>query len=229
MRSSKGTALCAPINTYNMMTKFVLSFYCVVFLTFAATAQTAFTPLVSTAQLEVALTTASGEVTTIESDFTQTKYLEMLSENIVSKGKFYYKKADKVVLDYLSPAKYLIVINEQKIKIVSGGKKNIYELQTNKMMTQTSSLLSACMTGNLRLLSSDYRLEYKESEAQYWIKVIPLGGVKSYLKEIDIYLNKQDFSVDRLKMTEPTQDYTEYVFTNKKKNTPLADELFSVN
>jgi outer membrane lipoprotein-sorting protein len=196
---------------------------------FTAVAQTDFTPLASTAQLDAALTNAASEVQTIESDFVQTKYMEMLSENIVSKGKFSYKKANKIVLDYASPARYLIVINEQKIKIVSDGKKNIYALHANKMMSQVGSLLSACMTGNLHLLSTDYRLEYRENDAQYWIKVLPLGGVKSYLQEIDIYLNKQDFSVDRLKMTEPTNDYTEYVFTNKKKNTPLDDEIFRVD
>jgi outer membrane lipoprotein-sorting protein len=195
----------------------------------AAAAQTAFTPVASTGQLDAALLKASGDVNVLESDFVQTKYMEMLSENIVSKGKFYYKKTSKIALDYTSPAQYLIVINGQQVKIVSGGKKNIYELRANKMMSQTSALLSACMTGNLSLLSADYRLEYTENNTQYRIKILPLDSMKSYLEEIDIFLNKQDFSVDRLRMTEPTLDYTEYVFTNKKKNTPLTDEIFRID
>jgi outer membrane lipoprotein-sorting protein len=195
----------------------------------AAVAQTPFALLPPTARLDATLAKASGEVNTLESDFTQAKYMEMLSESIVSKGKFYYKINNKMALDYSSPAPYLIVINGQKIKIVSDGKKNIYELRANKMMSQISSLLSACMAGNLLLLSSDYRLEYAENDRQYWIKILPLDGMKSYLKEIAIYLNKQDLSVDRLRMTEPSLDYTEYVFTNKKKNAPLSDELFRVD
>jgi outer membrane lipoprotein-sorting protein len=211
------------------MIKLVFPFCCLLLPTIAAVAQTTFEAMASTAQLDTALVKASNGIQSIESDFVQTKYLEMLSENIVSKGTFYYQKANKIVLDYASPAHYLIVINGQKIKIVSGGKETIYALHANKMMSQTGELLSACMTGNLRLLSPDYRLEYRENDAQYWIKVLPLGGVKSYLKQIDIYLNKQDFSVDRLRMTEPALDYTEYVFTNKKKNTLLSDEIFRVD
>lgn len=211
------------------MMKLVLPFCGWFFLAIAAAAQTAFEPMVSTTHIDTALVKASNGIQSIESDFVQVKYMEMLSENIVSKGKFYYQKANKMVLDYASPAHYLIVINGQKVKIVSDGKKNIYDLQTNKMISQTGELLSACMTGNLRLLSPDYRLEYRENDTQYWIKVLPLGGVKSYLKQIDIFLNKQDFSVDRLKMTEPTLDYTEYVFTNKKKNTLLSDEIFRID
>ncbi|MDR1405571.1 MAG: outer membrane lipoprotein carrier protein LolA [Prevotellaceae bacterium] len=211
------------------MMKFVISFYCLLLLAFAAAAQTAFVPVVSAAQFEAALAKASGEVNDMECDFTQTKHMEMLSEKIISRGKFYYKKTDKTILDYHVPVQYLIVINGQKIKIVSGGKTNVYELQSNKMMSQSGSLLSACMTGNLHLLSPDYRLEYGENDAQYRITVTPLGEVNAYLKEIDIYLNKKDFSVDRLKMTEPSRDYTEYVFTNKRKNISLPDEKFNVN
>jgi outer membrane lipoprotein-sorting protein len=195
----------------------------------AAAAQTDFTPVASTGQLDAALTAATNKVNAIESDFVQTKYMDMLSEKIVSTGKFYYKKANKIALDYTSPVHYLIVINGQQIKIVSDGKKNIYELRANKMMSQTSVLLSACMTGNLPLLSKDYHLEYAENGTQYRIKILPLDRIKSYLKEIDIFLNKQDLSVDRLRMTEPTLDYTEYVFTNKKKNTSLTDEIFRID
>ncbi|MDR2802618.1 MAG: outer membrane lipoprotein carrier protein LolA [Prevotellaceae bacterium] len=209
--------------------KFTVSFFSFMLWALSAAAQTAFAPLPSTAPLDAALAKASSEVNVLESDFVQSKYMEMLSENIVSKGKFYYKKTGKIVLDYSSPVHYLIVINEQKIKIVSDGKENIYGLHANKMMSQTSSLLAACMTGNLLLLSSDYRLEYSENDTQYRIKILPLDRMKSYLKEIDIFLNKQDYSVDRLRMTEPSLDYTEYVFTNKKKNTPLADEIFHID
>jgi outer membrane lipoprotein-sorting protein len=195
----------------------------------AAVAQTDFTPVADTAPLTAALAKASNEVEALESDFVQAKYMEMLSENIISGGKFYYKKTGKMVLDYTSPVHYLIALNGQRIKIVSDGKKNIYELRTNKMMSQTSTLLSACMAGNLSLLSADYRLEYMENDRQYRIRILPLDRMKSYLKEIDIFLNKQDFSVDRLRMTEPTMDYTEYVFTNKKKNTLLPDEIFRID
>ena len=209
--------------------RFTIFLFCIMLCTGTAAAQTSFTPAASAGQLDASLIKASNSVEALESDFVQTKYMEMLSENIVSKGKFYYKKAGKIALDYTSPAQYLIVINGQQIKIVSDGKKNIYELRANKMMSQTSVLLSACMTGNLSLLSADYRLEYSENDRQYRIKIQPLDRMKSYLKEIDIFLNKQDLSVERLRMTEPTLDYTEYVFTDKKKNIPLADELFRID
>ncbi|MDR1764269.1 MAG: outer membrane lipoprotein carrier protein LolA [Dysgonamonadaceae bacterium] len=202
---------------------FLLSFFCV-----SVFAQDTYTAMENIAKFNQTLATEAEKLTALESDFKQTKYIGLLSESIVSSGKFFYKKADKISMEYASPVKYLLVINGQKIKIVSDGKKNVYDLKSNKMMAQTGSLLSACMTGNLAALSSEYALEYKENAKFYLVVVSPKGSVKNYLKSISIYFSKKDYSVEQLRITEPSDDYTEYAFTNKKKNPQLADAKFSV-
>ena len=42
---------------------------------------------------------------------------------------------------------YLIVINNNQLKIVSDGKKSIMDLHSNKMMNQMQDMLTACMVG----------------------------------------------------------------------------------
>ena len=175
------------------------------------------------------LSVESSTLETIQSDFTQTKYMEMLSEKIVSKGKFYYKKEGKIRMDYSSPIKYLLIINDKKIKIVSDGKTSIFDTKNNKMMEQMNTLISACMTGNLGKLSSAYTFEYKENATHYWIQVQPKGSVKSYMKHIDIYLDKKDLSVQRLRLTEASSDYTEYLFSNKQQNVKIDDAEFRIS
>jgi outer membrane lipoprotein-sorting protein len=95
-------------------------------------------------------------------------------------------------------------------------------------MEQMSTLISACMTGNLERLSSDYELTFKENEGQYWIAVVPQGSAKAYMKCIDIFLDKKDFFVHQLKITESSDDYTEYVFTGQKKNVVFPDAKFAI-
>jgi len=84
------------------------------------------------------------------------------------------------------------------------------------------------MTGNPERLSSDYELSYKENDSLYWVAVTPHGSAKAYLKCIDIFLDKKDFSVRQLKITESSDDYTEYVFTVQKKNVVFPDAKFAV-
>ena len=57
----------------------------------------------------------SKNTLSIESDFVQEKNLQVLSEKIISKGHFTFKKENRLRWEYTSPSKYLIVINNQKI------------------------------------------------------------------------------------------------------------------
>src|SRR4051812_45319023 len=54
---------------------------------------------------------------TMESDFTQEKYLSVMSENIITKGHFCFKKANMLRWEYTTPYSYLIAINKDKMFI----------------------------------------------------------------------------------------------------------------
>lgn len=107
-------------------------------------------------------------VQSIESDFTQVKYLDIFDEKVTSKGKFYYQKSNKICMEYFRPMDYLIVINGSKLKIVSDGKKTIMNLSANKMMGQMQDMLTACMIGDLSKMSSNYQLAYFEDAQFTW-------------------------------------------------------------
>ena len=94
---------------------------------------------------EARLLQEAKNIESIESNFTQIKYLDVFDEKITSKGKFYYKKSNKICMDYAQPMNYLIVINNNQLKIVSDGKKSIMDLHSNKMMNQMQDMLTACM------------------------------------------------------------------------------------
>lgn len=165
----------------------------------------------------------------IESDFTQIKHLDLFNENITSKGKFYYKQNDKISLDYSSPTKYLIVINGDKLKIVSDGKKNIVSLKSNKIMAEMRGMLTACMSGNISQISG-YSMDYFEDANSYLIKIKPTNkSVQAYISGFDIYMDKTDMSVSKLRISENATDYTDYLFQNKKFNTLTDDKNFLVN
>jgi len=191
-------------------------------------AQTDFRPMESTESFKNRLKEESIALNSIESRFVQTKYIHLLSEKIVSSGTFAYQKPDKVCLDYSVPVNYRIIINGNKIKIDADGKTNTFDAGSNRLMGQMSALISACMTGNPDVLSSDYELSFKENESLFLITVVPQGSAKTYMKSIDIFLDKKDLSVRQLKLTESSDDYTEYVFSGQKKNLTFPDAKFAI-
>ena len=99
-------------------------------------------------------------VNTIESDFTQEKYLSVMSEKIITKGHFLFKKV----------------------------KKEIFDAEVEKLQK----------------------------------------GAKDFLKVIQLYIDKTDYAVVKVKMIEPSDDYTMIDFSNRKTNQPIGDEKFIV-
>lgn len=168
-------------------------------------------------------------VQSIESGFTQIKHLDLFDEDITSKGMFYYKQNNKISLEYSSPTHYLIVINGDKIKIVSDGKKNVVNLKSNPIMSEMRGMLTACMSGNISQLSG-YVMDYFEDANSYLIKIKPTRkSVQGYISGFEIYMDKKDMSVSKLRISENAADYTDYLFQNKRFNTLTDDEKFSVH
>jgi len=82
-------------------------------------AQEELKPLASIAAFQERLKQEAANIRSIESDFTQEKYLDVFSEKVISKGRFYFKQDNMIRMDYSSPLNYLIIINGQKLKTVS--------------------------------------------------------------------------------------------------------------
>lgn len=179
--------------------------------------------------LESRLAKEAQTLQSIESDFTQVKYLDVFDEKVTSKGKFYYRKSNKIRMEYFRPMDYLIVINDSKLKIVSDGKKNIMNLSSNRMMNQMQDMLTACMIGDLSKMSSNYQLEYFEDARYYLVKIKPVSKtVQAYIAGIEIYLDKKDMSVYKLRLNETQTNYTEYEFYNKTFNSLQNDTKFAI-
>ena len=185
--------------------------------------------LIQTRELESRLAKEAQTIQSIESDFTQVKYLDILDEKVTSKGKFYYQKSGKICMEYAQPVNYLIVINDSRLKIVADGKKSTMSLSANKMMNQMQDMLTACMIGDLSKMSSDYKLEYFENARQYMVKIKPVNkAIQAYISGIEIYLDKKDMSVCKYRISETAANYSVYEFYNKSFNTLKDETRFSI-
>ena len=161
----------------------------------------------------------------IESDFEQVKHIDIFNEDVISKGTFLYHKDMKICLDYKTPSPYRMVIANNRLMTDMGGKRSVVTLKSNTMMNEMKAMISACMTGNLSAISSDFDLTYKENAEHYIITVKPRkSGVSNYIQRIEIYLAKKDMAVTRLTFYENEQDYTLYKFTNRRFNTLKNDD-----
>lgn len=198
-------------------------------LTLALQAQNqGFKKITDTKPVEEKLIQASTSITTITSDFVQEKHLEYLSVVIESKGKFWFKKPAILRWEYTEPFKYLIVINNGKITIKDEDKKNVFDVNSNKAFQELNDIIVNSVNGTL-IESEKYDYEMLESQDAWLVKLSPKNEqIKKTLKSIDLYFQKSDLSVYKIKMTENDQDYTLITLTNKKFNEIVPNSVFEV-
>ena len=97
------------------MKKHILLLTFLIPITLFAQVPKGFTPVKDTLGFKQKMETQSKLVNSIESDFTQEKYLSVMSEKIISKGHFCFKKINMLRWEYNDPYKYIICINKDKI------------------------------------------------------------------------------------------------------------------
>jgi len=172
---------------------------------------------------------ATRKTQTIEADFIQEKNLSILSEKIITKGRFMFKKEKKLRWEYTDPFHYLIILNNGMMFIQDEEKKHKIDIRNNKMFAEINYIIMGCVQGNLFNDEKKFLSSFFENSGSFVVKLKPLASnLKEYLSEIWICFDKNDLSVTRLEMHEPSGDCTNIDFSGTKINATIPDEKFLV-
>lgn len=180
------------------------------------------------------LSTAKS-MTTLRSDFVQTKHISGMTKDIVSSGEFCFKKDDKLSLDYKKPMPSQIIVNGSKIKIVSGGRPTVMDANANPVIANLKKMMSDCLSGQLPTNSKDIKLDLYENDTQYLVYVTPKAGsnLAKRAEHMEVVVTKADYTIVSFKMVEKPKgtkgnDYMQFTFSNMKRNIAIDDSVFKV-
>ncbi|HEX6224439.1 MAG TPA: outer membrane lipoprotein carrier protein LolA [Chryseolinea sp.] len=170
----------------------------------------------------------SSKVMSITSDFTQDKTLMALTEKISSSGKFWFKRNNRVRIEYLKPFTYLMVINGDKMMVRDSDKENKINVKSNKLFQQVNRIMVDCVQGTI-LDSKDFTTKVFEGEKLYLLEMTPAAKtLREFFQTIVLTVDKQDYSVSSIEMNEPAGDKTIISFKNKRLNEQVADAVFAL-
>jgi outer membrane lipoprotein-sorting protein len=192
--------------------------------------QQGYTSIKNIADFKLRLTAAAAKVATIESNFTQEKNLNVLSDKIISKGKFYFKKEKSLRWEYSEPYQYLIILHDDKIILRDENMVSKFDVQSNKMFREINTIILGCVQGTLLHDEKRFSSAFSENSSYYLVKLKPLGNpLKESLSEIWIFFDRSDLTVSKLEMHENSGDYTNISFSLKKINQTITDDKFKTN
>ena len=187
-----------------------------------------YSPVPDPAKFKTDFSAATQKIVSIKSDFVQEKNLSMLSEKIISKGKFWFKRESMVRMEYNQPYPYLMILNKDKIFIKDGQKENKISAKSNKLFQQINRIMIDCMQGTA-LNNPDFKTRIFENKTNSLIELTPqTKGLKEMFKSINVIVDSKDFSVISIEMLELSNDNTLIRFTNKELNAEIPDSLFTI-
>jgi outer membrane lipoprotein-sorting protein len=185
-------------------------------------------PVANLPKFKEQFATVAGKTETIKSDFVQEKNLSMLSEKIVSKGKFWFKRENMLRMEYNTPFQYLMILNNGNMYIKDGQKENKVSTKSSKLFNQINKITIDCVRGSV-FNNPDFIAKTYENKNTYLIELSPASkALKEFFNTIEVIVNKSDFEATTIEMNENSGDNTIIRFTNREINANIPDAIFTI-
>jgi outer membrane lipoprotein-sorting protein len=201
----------------------------VMILPFSGNGQTdSFKPIQNLSEFKKTFSVESKKVKSITSSFRQEKVLSLLEEKMVSDGKFWFQRENKIRIEYQKPFEYVLIIRGDEIIIKDHDKQNRINVKSNKLFQQINQIILDCVQGSI-LDNNDFSVVALENSKSYRLEMKPLTkGLKDFFTEIIVMVDKNDFTASQLSLYEAGGDYTTIYFSNKTLNANIPDSVFDI-
>jgi len=174
------------------------------------------------------IASAASRITTISSEFIQEKHLSMLENVAFSKGRFYYKRDDRLRWELIEPVPSGFVVNGEKAKQWRGrsGPGQSFAVRQVPFIKLFTDQVFAWARADFKWMQQGYRITLL-SESPVDLKLVPvLSQEKEYLDHIRIVFAAGAGHVSAVEVHETDGDFTIIRFLNTVLNLPLHDDLF---
>ena len=163
----------------------------------------------------------------IASDFTQSKWLEMLAEPVVSEGKLVFKAPDLILWQYISPKAYKVIFKDEMLYVENDGKKDEIKLSSNGLFKSFNALIVNSIKGNM-FDENEFEISYFKTTENFLVKFLPKDKrMKRFVSAFELTFNKTTGEVAKIKLVEPNNDYTFITFSNRKTNVEIPSTTFN--
>lgn len=200
------------------------------FIGYLATANSATTLSASQQENVISkINSAASAMKSMNCSFTQTKYLSMLSDKMVSSGKMYYKQPNKLRWEYTSPYNYLFVFNNTKVYVGNKSKKDVIDTNTNKVFKEIARIMMNTVTGKALSNKTDFSISITEDKSFWNVTLVPRKKeMKQMFSKIELIFNKSNTMISEINIYEKNNDRTNIKLSNIVKNGSVNESLFAI-
>ena len=185
---------------------------------------------INEAKVKQQINAVASKMKTMQCDFVQTKYLKMLNDKMVSRGKMYYQQSNKLRWEYTSPYTYTFVLNGSKVLISKGNRNDVINVNQSKFFKEIARIMMNSVVGKCLTDSKDFKVSIAGSSAEYVATLYPQQKqMKQMFQKIILHFNKQKSTVFKVELIEKKGDRTIIELKNVKNNVPINAKVFGIN
>ena len=131
------------------------------------------------------------KINSIEAGFVQTKNISFIDEQLISGGKFWFSRPDKMRWEYQTPFFYSIIIDGDNITVIDDKKEGRFDAASNAMFGQIKQVIMNMVNGKM-FDDSDYHATLKEENNYFVVNFETVNqAMKAYILSIDLYFTNR--------------------------------------
>jgi len=172
---------------------------------------------------------SASQVTTVSSDFIQEKHLSMLNKILISKGRFYYKRDERLRWALTEPVASGFSVSGNKAKRwdEKSGNTQTFEVHQVPFVKVFTDQVFAWAKADFGWLQKRYRIEIISARPAD-LELFPRSSrEKEFVDHLRIAFTPDAGHVSVVEVHEPDGDFTRIRFLNTRINEPLQDSLFN--
>ena len=169
-----------------------------------------------------------------QADIERTKFTVLVNDKDVSTGKFYYVRRGKeprVKFEFLKPVVQYALVDKGKMQLYTPNLKQMQEGLLGEHKNTVEMFMALAFGTSSEDLKKNFDVSLAGEEAIDGKKATMLDlkpknpGV---FKSIRMWLDQQRWISAQLKVTENTNDYTTFKYSNIKLNSSIPDSVFEL-
>ncbi len=172
---------------------------------------------------------AAQSMKSMQCDFTQTKHLKMLNDNMVSKGKMYYQQTNKLHWEYTSPYTYTFILNDTKVLLKKGTRNDVIDVNQNKMFKEIARMMMNSVVGKCLSDTKSFKTSIAETSTEYVATLLPQKkDLKQMWTKLILHFDSKQLMVTKVEMHEKNGDYTIIELQNTQTNKKIDAKVFAI-
>lgn len=172
---------------------------------------------------------AASALKTMQCDFVQTKYIRLLNDKMVSQGKMFYSRTNKLRWQYTSPYSYTFILNGSTVLLNKGNRRDVIDVNQSKVFKEIARIMMNSVVGKSLSDKKDFLVSIADSPTEWVASLTPKRReMKMMFSKIVLHFDKRSRMVSTVELMEKKGDRTVIRLKNVQKNKSIDANIFNV-